>query len=78
MLLIAHPDVPRSDVLVRRRRHHHTRTRFVRRIIDESAVDTICYDGGTVLYFKIYFFHIGILFIFTKTTKPLGNSNHLN
>ncbi|CCO25856.1 Alpha-2-macroglobulin domain-containing protein [Caenorhabditis elegans] len=46
MLLIAHPDVPRSDVLVRRRRHHHTRTRFVRRIIDESAVDTICYDGG--------------------------------
>ncbi|EFO89751.1 hypothetical protein CRE_07473 [Caenorhabditis remanei] len=46
MLLIAHPDVPRSDVVVRRRRHHHTRTRFVRRIIDESAVDTVCYDGG--------------------------------
>uniref|UniRef100_A0A1I7T5S1 A2M domain-containing protein n=1 Tax=Caenorhabditis tropicalis TaxID=1561998 RepID=A0A1I7T5S1_9PELO len=46
MILIAHPDVPKSDVVVRHRRHHHTRTRFVRRIIDESAVDTVCYDGG--------------------------------
>ncbi|ULT80996.1 hypothetical protein L3Y34_011096 [Caenorhabditis briggsae] len=46
MLLIAHPDVPKSDVVVRHRRHHYTRTRFVRRIIDESAVDTVCYDGG--------------------------------
>ncbi|CAL2049438.1 unnamed protein product [Caenorhabditis brenneri] len=46
MLLIAHPDVPKSNVVVRHRRHHHTRTRFVRRIIDESAVDTVCYDGG--------------------------------
>uniref|UniRef100_A0A8R1HS70 A2M domain-containing protein n=1 Tax=Caenorhabditis japonica TaxID=281687 RepID=A0A8R1HS70_CAEJA len=47
MLLIAHPDVPKLDAVVRRRRHHHyTHIRKRRRIIDESAVDTVCYDGG--------------------------------